>query len=88
MTAGEERKKTIKRPTVNRTTRLKMKRPRIPFIFFQRMSEGSVALVITKTASLYFWASSKSFSSSNLWWADFDLDLDPLKQQHHSDAWL
>jgi hypothetical protein len=57
-------------------------------MFFQSMSEGSVALVITITASLYFCASSKSRSSSNLWWADFDLLLDPLKQQQHSHTWL
>lgn len=84
MTAGEDKKKTINRPRVNRNRRLKTKRPRFPFMFFQSISEGSVALVITKTASRYFRLSSQSFRSSNLLTADFDLSLVSLKQQYHS----
>jgi hypothetical protein len=54
ITAGDERKNTINNPIVKRITRLKMKSPRTPFIFLHKMSEGSVVLDITITASSYF----------------------------------
>lgn len=63
---GEDMNNMINTPSKPRITRLNVNIPLLPLIFFHRISEGSVTLLITNTVSLYIYSSSFSFKLSFL----------------------